>query len=75
MASLGCGLLLLALLLMGAVAIAEQLGIPYVNHWPYLLAGTLGIFLVLQLLTLVFRKPEPAVGDGDGPTRDKGSSA
>jgi len=53
MASLGCGLLLAALLLLGVVAIVEQLGAP-VKLWPYLLVAVLGGFLLLQLLMLVF---------------------
>ncbi len=64
MASIGCGLLLLGLFLMGAVAIAEQVGVPYVRLWPYALAIVMGVFLVMQLLMLVFRR-EPR-GDDDG---------
>jgi hypothetical protein len=54
MTSVGCGLLLLSIFLLGAVAIGEQMGLPYVRMWPYLLVGALGIFLVMQLLLLVF---------------------
>lgn len=62
MASLGCGLLLVGLFLLGAVAIAEQMGIPYVQAWPYFLLGTLGVFLLMQLLMLVFRARDAARG-------------
>ena len=55
MTSVGCGLLLLGLCLLGAVAIAEQIGVPFLRGWPYLLVGGLGVFLLLQLLLLVFR--------------------
>jgi predicted dehydrogenase len=59
MASLGCGLLLLGLFLMGAVGIAEQvLGVESTRFWPYLLAGLLGVFLLLQLLLLVSRRQD-----------------
>ena len=80
MTSLGCGLLLLGMFLMGAVAIAEQMGVPYVRHWPYALVGILGIFLLLQLLMLVFpaatglagqsRPPKPASLYGVEPRAD-----
>jgi predicted dehydrogenase len=63
MASIGCGLLLLGMFVMGAVAIAEQIGVPYTRLWPYVLAGVLGIFLFMQLLMLVFRR-------GDAGPRD-----
>ncbi|MCC7084622.1 MAG: hypothetical protein IT427_06410 [Pirellulales bacterium] len=61
MASVGCGLLMLGLLLVVAVAIAlgiavnaGWLGIANVlANWPYLLLAVLGIFLLLQLLLLV----------------------
>ena len=63
MASIGCGLLLLGMFVMGAVAIAEQIGVPYTRLWPYVLAGVLGIFLVLQLLMLVFRRGDASPQD------------
>ncbi len=60
MASLGCGLLLLGLFLMGAVGIAEQIfGVASTRFWPYLLAGLLGGFLLLQFLLFVSRRREP----------------
>jgi hypothetical protein len=61
MASLGCGLLLLGLFLMGAVGIIEQIfGVASTRFWPYLLAGLLGGFLLLQLLLFVSPRREPA---------------
>jgi predicted dehydrogenase len=71
MASVGCGLLLVALFVLGAVAIVEQMGVQQVRVWPYVLLGTLGLFLSMQLLMLVFgrrREAAPsATGDSDGP--------
>jgi hypothetical protein len=71
MASVGCGLLLVALFALGAVAIVEQMGVQQVRVWPYVLLGTLGLFLSMQLLMLVFgrrREAAPsATGDSDGP--------
>lgn len=64
MASIGCGLLLLGMFVMGAVAIAEQIGVPYTRLWPYVLAGVLGVFLILQLLMLVFRRGDTVSRDG-----------
>jgi predicted dehydrogenase len=60
MTSIGCGLLILTLFLLGAVAIADHVGLPYARAWPYVLLGGLGVFLLLQLLMLVF-------GQDDGP--------
>jgi predicted dehydrogenase len=57
MTSIGCGLLLLGMFLLGAVAIGEQMGLPLVRFWPYFLVGAFGLFLLLQLLMLVFRRP------------------
>ena len=58
MASLGCGLLLLGLFIVVAVGIAEQMGVPFLRYWPQVLAGLLGLFLVLQLLVLASRPKE-----------------
>ena len=71
MASVGCGLLILGLMLMGLVAMGDHVGLPYTKYWPYLLAGCLGIFLLAQLLMLVFRKDDdqPASGLTGGDVR------
>jgi myo-inositol 2-dehydrogenase/D-chiro-inositol 1-dehydrogenase len=62
MTSVGCGLLVLAMLALGAVAIAEQMGVPNVRLWPYVLSGVFIVFLLMQLLVFVSRRPprEPA---------------
>ncbi len=49
MTSVGCALLLLGVLMLGLVGIAEQMHIPYLRFWPYLLVGLFGVFLFLQL--------------------------
>jgi predicted dehydrogenase len=49
MTSVGCGLLLLGVFVLVLVGIAEQMHIPYVRFWPYVLVGLLGVFLFLQL--------------------------
>lgn len=64
MTSLGCGLLLAGMFLLGVVAIAEQMGLPYVRGWPYLLLAFFGLFLLMQTLMLVFRQKEPSPPDG-----------
>lgn len=53
MTSVGCGLLLLAVFALALVGIAEQMNIPYVRYWPYVLAGLLGVFLAAQLALFV----------------------
>ena len=63
MTSLGCGLLLLGMLVLGVVAIGEQMGLPWLKGWPYALLATFGLFLLLQLLMLVFRKEERGGSD------------
>jgi predicted dehydrogenase len=59
MASVGCGLLIVGLLVMGVVAIGDLMGLPVRKSWAYLLAGGLGFFLLLQLLMLVFHGDSP----------------
>ncbi|MEX0979118.1 MAG: hypothetical protein WDZ48_09715, partial [Pirellulales bacterium] len=49
MTSVGCGLLILTLLGLGLVGIAEQMHIPYVRYFPYVLVAIFGLFLFLQL--------------------------
>jgi predicted dehydrogenase len=63
MATIGCGLLILGLCVMGLVAIGDHLGLPYARYWPYLLLAGLGLFLLLQMLMLVFRKPAEPPAD------------
>lgn len=65
MTSLGCGLLMGGLALVVAVALVENVAralkrpIPLVDRWPYLLVGLLGVFLLMQLFTLLFARDEP----------------
>jgi myo-inositol 2-dehydrogenase/D-chiro-inositol 1-dehydrogenase len=73
MTSLGCGLLVLGMLLLGVVAIGEQAGVPYTRYWPYLLLAAFGFFLLLQLLMLVFQKPA-AAGPSDAPAAGDASN-
>ncbi len=66
MTSLGCGILVFALGLVVVVSVAEQLGMPNTRFWPYALLGGLALFLVLQLLVLVFqRKPADVASPGE----------
>ena len=72
MAAAGCGLLMAGLLLLAIVALADDFAraagfvIPLLRMWPYLIAVFLGIFLMMQLLTLVFRRKSTA-DDTDSP--------
>lgn len=76
MTSLGCGLLVLGMLLLGVVAIGEQAGVPYTKFWPYLLLGAFGFFLLLQLLMLVFKPatPSPAATPPEGDASNAGAA-
>ena len=58
MTSLGCGLLMLSLVLLPIVAIADRLGVPLVKHWAFFLLGIFVLFLLLQGLKLVFQPKE-----------------
>ena len=40
------------------IAHAMRRPIPGVEHWPYLLLGVLGLFLLLQFFSLLFSKDE-----------------
>jgi myo-inositol 2-dehydrogenase/D-chiro-inositol 1-dehydrogenase len=57
MTSVGCGLLLLGLILMPIVALADHANL-HALLWPKLLLALLGLFLGLQLLKLVFPKKD-----------------
>ena len=60
-----CGLLIAGLGLILVAALTDNIAramhrpIPLVEHWPYLLLGLLGLFLLLQLFALLFAKDEP----------------
>lgn len=63
MASLGCGLLLLTLMLLVLVGVLEQMKVPFLGVWRYAVVGVLGVFLALQLLLLTSKKKsEQAIG-------------
>jgi len=67
MTSLGCGLLLAAIFVLALVGVAEQMNIPYVRYWPYVLVAILGVFLFMQLVMLTKgrdRGEEPQSGAG-----------
>ncbi len=66
MASLGCGLLLMTLMLLVLVGVLEQLKIPGIGVWRYALVGVLGVFLALQFLLLTSKKKGDA-GDAKPP--------
>jgi myo-inositol 2-dehydrogenase/D-chiro-inositol 1-dehydrogenase len=54
MTSLGCGLLVVALVIMLLAAVAARMGLPLARHWATALVVLLGLFLALQALRLVF---------------------
>lgn len=65
MASLGCGLLLLTLMLLILVGVLEQMKVPFLGVWRYAVVGILGVFLLLQLLLLTSKKKAgPSVPGG-----------
>jgi hypothetical protein len=71
MTSIGCGLLILGLFVMGFVAIGDHLGLPFTRAWPYVMAAGMGIFLLLQLLMLVFQKDDTRRAESPLPTAEK----
>jgi predicted dehydrogenase len=56
MASLGCGLLLLTLMLLVLVGVLEQMKVPGLGVWRYGLVVVLVVFLGLQLLLLAAKR-------------------
>ncbi len=71
MTSIGCGLLILGLFVMGFVAIGDHLGLPFTRAWPYVMAVGMGIFLLLQLLMLVFQRDDARRDESPLPTAEK----
>jgi len=61
MASAGCGLLIAGLLLLMGIALVEDIArvmkvrIPLIDKWPYILLALLGVFLAMQLFSLLFK--------------------
>jgi predicted dehydrogenase len=56
MAAGGCLLLMLGIGVVLVAAVLDKAKVPGVWLWPWMLAAVFGVFLVMQLLTLVFRK-------------------
>ncbi|REK12913.1 MAG: hypothetical protein DWQ37_09810 [Planctomycetota bacterium] len=50
MTSIGCGLLVFTLVLLALVGIAEQMRIPFVGAWKYVMVAVFGVFLLVQLV-------------------------
>ena len=65
MASVGCGLLILTILVLGMAGIAEQMKIPYVGAWRYVLLALFVVFLFMQLIMLTTGKRRAADLAGD----------
>ncbi|MEX0677658.1 MAG: Gfo/Idh/MocA family oxidoreductase [Pirellulales bacterium] len=66
MTSVGCGLLLLGIFVLVLVGIAEQVHIPYVRYWPYVMLGLFGVFLFVQLAMLTKGKRPREAADAVG---------
>jgi predicted dehydrogenase len=72
MASVGCGLLMLGLMLIVVVAIVHTIAVNagwvrianVLGNWPYMLLFVLGVFLLLQLLLLIGKPKERNQGAG-----------
>jgi predicted dehydrogenase len=60
MASIGCGLLLLTLCVLALAGVAEQMRIPYVGVWRYIVVAVFVVFLLVQLIMLTSGKKQPA---------------
>ena len=58
MTSLGCGLLVAALISLGVAAFAARIGVRWAGYWLYILLGLFALFLLLQLFKLVFPREE-----------------
>jgi myo-inositol 2-dehydrogenase/D-chiro-inositol 1-dehydrogenase len=58
MTSLGCGLLVLLLVMLPVIAIADRAGVPWARYWAYIVLAICVLFLLLQGLRLVFSEEE-----------------
>lgn len=67
MTSLGCGLLIAAILLMLLAALAARLGLPFARYWAVSLLVVLVAFLGLQAFRLVFAGGAADATDADQP--------
>ncbi|HVX11812.1 MAG TPA: hypothetical protein VHC22_11575 [Pirellulales bacterium] len=54
MSGIGCLLLIVGLLVLVVATTAVNAGVPLADYWPQILLGVLVVFLLLQLLRLVF---------------------
>ncbi len=72
MASVGCGLLILTMLVLGMAGIAEQMKFPYVGVWRYVLLGLFVVFLFMQLIMLTKGKKRAADEAGEDRSRAAG---
>jgi hypothetical protein len=68
MSAFGCGLLVLAFLVLVAVGVLGGMETflqqPLVSFWPWALLGLLAVFLLLQIVPwLVTKRPPPATSD------------
>jgi predicted dehydrogenase len=65
MTSIGCGLLVLTIFVLALAGVAEQMKIPYVGAWRYVLVAVFLVFLLLQLVMLTSgKKPSGKADDG-----------
>jgi hypothetical protein len=71
MASIGCGLLLVGLLIIVLAAIVRTLAVEFgfkklanaLSIWPYVLLAVLGVYLLLQFLVFVGKAPDRRKSD------------
>ena len=58
MTSLGCGVLMAALVMLPVAAVAAKLGCPWARYWAWILLAMLVLFLAMQGLGLLFGQRE-----------------
>jgi myo-inositol 2-dehydrogenase/D-chiro-inositol 1-dehydrogenase len=68
MTSLGCGVLMVALVMLPVAAVAAKLGFPWARYWAWILLALLALFLALQGLRRVF-PPEEKADEGQQPPK------
>lgn len=68
MAAFGCGLLLLVLIGLPILGlIGDVLGVPLKDYWPAILLAVLALFLGMQLLPWLVKRPRPEADAGRRP--------
>jgi myo-inositol 2-dehydrogenase/D-chiro-inositol 1-dehydrogenase len=72
MAGIGCFLLIGGLLFTVVAAVLQSLRIPLTEHWPKLLLGVLGAFLLLQLFRFAFPPAAEERNSGRGDEKKRG---